>query len=118
MKILVVDDNFETLELIRAFLQGDGHVVMPASRGDEALAALDKDKADLVMLDIRLPDTDGIEVLKAMRSKHPDVPVVMMTGFKEAELVVDAFRQGAIDCLLKPFNFEYLKQHILPRVKK
>lgn len=116
MDILVVDDDRETLDLIRTFLETNGHSVATAASAREAFDHLDQKKPHFILLDVRLPDQDGIEVLKSIKEKRPDLPVVMMTGFKEAEMVVEAFRRGAMDCLLKPFNFEYLKNHILARI--
>lgn len=116
MDILVVDDDTETIELICTFLENNGHAIEVAATGRAALEKLGNKPPRLLMLDIRLPDVDGLDVLQQVRSKFPQVAVVMMTGFKEAELVVEAFRRGAMDCLLKPFNFDYLKHHVLARL--
>jgi DNA-binding response OmpR family regulator len=116
LDVLLVDDDRETVELVRTFLENNGHTVQDAGTAREALEKIAARPPRLLLLDIRLPDRDGREVLTEVRAKYPQVAVVMMTGFKEAELVVEAFRHGAMDCLLKPFNFDYLKNHILGRL--
>lgn len=116
MDILVVDDDPEVLDMLKAFLEENGHSVARADSAQKALEKIRERNPRLVFLDVRLPDQDGIDLLKTIKSGHPQTAVVMMTGFKEAELVVDAFRQGAMDCILKPFNLEYLKLHVLSRM--
>lgn len=117
MDILVVDDDQDVLDLLRDYLQAEGHAVSLADRTAKALECLQQANPTLVFLDVRLGQEDGIDLLKRIRKDFPRVAVVMMTGFKDAELVVEAFREGALDCVLKPFNFEYLKLHILSRFK-
>jgi len=101
---------------METFLKSEGHTVSTAFTGTKGLEALEQKKPDLVIADIRLPDQSGLDILKTIKSKHPQVPVVMITGFKDAESVLDAFRHGAMDCLLKPINFDYLRLHILSRI--
>ncbi|MBI4396266.1 MAG: response regulator [Elusimicrobia bacterium] len=113
-----MDDDTETLDLLKAFLESNGHTVQQANRGKTALDLFRAKPAPLVFLDVRLPDTDGLELLKAVKAIRSETSVVIMTGFREAEVVVEAFRNGALDCVLKPFNFEYLKFHILTRFNK
>lgn len=113
MKILLVDDGVDTLELLESFLNGQGHITVTATTGEEALKKVVRYTPDLLLLDVRLPDIDGIEVLKQVKKIDPTLPVVMITAYRDAEKVVESFRLGAVDCLLKPFNFEYMTSHIL-----
>ncbi len=116
MKILVIDDDLEILELLNSFFESLGHTVKTSSDSIEGLKLISKEIFDVLFLDIKLPEKDGIEVLKEAKNIDPQLPVVMITGYKEAEKVIEAFRHGAIDCLLKPFNFEYIKNNILPHI--
>ncbi len=104
-QILIVDDE----ELIRwslaERLRLDGHDILEAST---AAAALDKLDAhiDALLLDYRLPDADGISVLKKIHEIDPDLPVIMLTAHKDVEIVVDAMKAGAFEYLTKPFDLD------------
>lgn len=116
MLALIVDDDVETNELLEAFLRQNDHQVIKAFTAEEGLKNFTIEQPDIVFLDIMLPDKNGIEILKEIKLIDRETPVVMITGFKDAEKVVSAFREGAFDCLLKPFNYDYLKNDILTRV--
>jgi DNA-binding NtrC family response regulator len=116
MKILIVDDDNEIHSMMEIFLKNLGHETLHAFNGTEAIKQMVLSEPEIVFLDIRLPDKDGIDVLKEMKEINKKIPVVMITGYKEAEKVIEAFRYGAADCLLKPFNFEYIK-NLLPKLK-
>ena len=107
-KILLVEDE----KLIRWSLSNrltkEGYVVVEADRGSEALKALDEQEIDLVLLDYRLPDTDGIQVLKSMAPRFRDLPVIMMTAYSTVESAIEAMKLGAFDYLNKPFEIDEL----------
>ncbi|MEW6040525.1 MAG: response regulator [Elusimicrobiota bacterium] len=109
MKILVVDDDMEIQEMLEVFLQSLNFESVKAFNASEGLKQILTDEPDVVLLDIRLPDRDGVEMLKEIKQVNKNISVIMITGYKEAERVIEAFRHGAFDCLLKPFNFEYMK---------
>lgn len=109
MNILVVDDDQEILKVLEIFFKSLNHQTVTASTAAECLKQAVVSEPDMVFLDIRLPDKDGIDVLKEIKQISKNLPVVMITGYKEAEKVIEAFRYGALDCLLKPFNFDYIK---------
>lgn len=116
MKILIVDDDQEILEMLVMFFKSLNHQTISAPSAAECMKQIVVLDPDLVFLDIRLPDKDGIEVLKEIKQINKNMPVVMITGYKEAEKVIEAFRYGALDCLLKPFNFDYIK-NLLPQIR-
>lgn len=118
MRIMIIDDDKEILDLLETFFSTLGHQVEIFTNSIEGLKYVAKEIYDLILLDIKLPERDGIEVLKEIKSIDNDVPVVMITGYREAEKVIEAFRNGAMDCLLKPFNFEYIKNNILTRISE
>ena len=102
--ILVVDDE----KLIRWSLQKNlsraGYEVLEAEDGIQALEVIAEDGADLVLLDIRMPGKDGIEVLKHVVEHHPEIPVILMTAYSSVEGAVDAMKRGAFNYLVKPFK--------------
>lgn len=81
MKILVVDDEKNILKLYKAEFEGEGYNVITASSGKEALDLVESENPDLVTLDILMPDMDGIQVLRQMKEKKPDMPVIMLTAY-------------------------------------
>ena len=110
MKVLIVDDDQEIIEMLVMYFKSLNHETITASTAEECINQAVVAEPDMAFLDIRLPDRDGIDVLKELKEVKKNLPVVMITGYKEAEKVIEAFRYGALDCLLKPFNFEYVKK--------
>ncbi len=109
-KILVVDDEPDIQEIVRANLEGGGYKVYGAATGAEALRQLKLVRPDLVILDVVLPEIDGMEVLRRIR-RDPQTartPVVMLTCMAEDTDVLQALSGGAIEYLTKPFQPEYL----------
>src|SRR5262245_46203121 len=119
-RILVVDDE----DLIRWSLQQKishwGYRAFEAANGEAALAIVERESPDLVLLDIHLPDRSGIEVLEEIKESNPRAIVVMMTAYSVLEDAVAALRLGAYDFVAKPLNFEELRatiQNALEAVK-
>ena len=81
MKILIVDDDQNILRLYKEELEEEGYQIVTASNGREAIEQFDKEDPDLVTLDILLPDTDGIKLLRQMKEKRPRMPVIMSTAY-------------------------------------
>lgn len=81
MKILVVDDEKNILKLYQAELEDEGYTVVTANSGEAGLSAFEKEDPDLVTLDILMPDMDGIQVLRQMKEKKPNIPVIMLTAY-------------------------------------
>lgn len=81
MKILVVDDEKNILKLYQAELEEEGYVVVTANSGREALDVFEKESPDIVTLDILMPDIDGIQILRQMKEKKPDIPIIMLTAY-------------------------------------
>lgn len=103
-RVLVVDDEPSILELLAEYLEGRGWEVEVARSGREARALLDAWQFDLLLTDLKLPDTDGLEMVRLCQGLTPAVPGVLMTGFASVQSVVDALRIGALDVVLKPFR--------------
>jgi len=109
-KILVVDDDPDIRQILLDRMSSFGYVVETAMEGFEALDALRLGGFDGMLLDVRMPKIDGLEVLRRTRESHPDLPVVMVTALSVQELAAKAVTQGACACLIKPFDPVQLKQ--------
>jgi two-component system response regulator AtoC len=105
-RILIVDDEKLIRWALRKYLVGFGYEVLEAEDGQQALDVLDEEGADLMLLDIRMPEKDGLEVLSHVIEHHSEIPVVLMTAFSSVEGAVDAMKRGAFDYLMKPFNHD------------
>jgi DNA-binding NtrC family response regulator len=105
-QILVVDDEKLIRWSLRKNLADAGYEVVEAEDGQQALEVLDRDVVDLMLLDVRMPKKDGLEVLAHMVEHNSEIPVVLMTAFSSVEGAVDAMKRGAFDYLVKPFNHD------------
>lgn len=104
VKILVVDDDTSFCLLLKTFLQKRGYDVVTAFNGNDALQELNKDFFDIVLTDIRLPDSDGLEILKSITQKGLKTQVILMTGYTDIKTAVNAMKIGAFDYVGKPIN--------------
>lgn len=108
--ILLVDDDQQVLKMLQTFLSSQGYQVICAPGGYEALATIEKqhDSIDLILTDIRMPDMSGIRLLEALRQLHPSLPVLLMTGYTDFDLLAQGLKQHAFDLLMKPIDLEQL----------
>lgn len=116
--LLIVDDEQSYRQLLTLVFQGDGHLIRTASNGREAVEMLREERADLIISDVKMPDMDGIEMLRAAREFLPDVAVVLMTAFASVETAREAFKLGADDFIQKPFDVEELKVIVKKALEK
>ena len=111
-KVLIVDDEPEVRQIIHDFLSERGYEVTLAAGGREALAALDAVKPDLVLLDVAMPDMDGVETLRRIVALYPTLPVIMVTANADIGVTSKLLAMGAVDYVPKPFDLEYLDQAV------
>ena len=116
-KILVVDDERDICEFVKNFLQERGYGVTTVSSGDDALAAVKKDRPDLVLLDIKMQGMDGIAVLKHLREIDRRLKVVMVTALDEQERMDEACRLGACEYITKPLVLDSLERAVEKNLK-
>ena len=84
-RILVVDDNTKIQYAFRTFLENEGYISIPVEKGGDVLKLLSEKKPRIVFLDLRLPDQDGLEILRQIKQKYPELPVVIVTGHNNTE---------------------------------
>ena len=108
-EILVVDDDQSMAAAFERVLRHEGHVCRLASSAEEGLRAVDEYDPDLVIMDIKMPGVDGLTALREMRSRHPDLQIVMMTAFGTSQTSIDAIREGAFEYLIKPLDLDQLR---------
>ncbi len=103
-RILVVDDEDALRTVLSAELNSEGYEVGAAADGMEAVSELQKMKYDLVLLDIKMPNMNGFEVLKVIKEKHPGTRVIMLTGFADLKNAIESKKLGAEDFVSKPYD--------------
>jgi len=117
LQVLVVDDEEIYRREIEEFLKKRNHQVKTASRPSEALRILNSQNFDIVVLDINLPEMTGLDLLKQIKSEYPDIEVIMVTGYEDIDIVINALRTGAFDFFRKPFKLIEL-QGAIERTQK
>ncbi len=109
-KILIVEDDVAFCQMLETFLTKKGYEVNASHTGNDALAKIKSNNYDIVLTDVRLPDRDGNEILQILKEEHPGTKVILMTGYAEVNLAVDAIKTGAFDYISKPINPEKMLQ--------
>jgi response regulator RpfG family c-di-GMP phosphodiesterase len=113
-----VDDEPGLRRLLVRLMEGDGFTCTEASTATDALAALDRTPTTLVLTDLRMSPMDGIELLRAIRSRHPDTAVVMITAVADVDVAVSCLAMGALDYLTKPFHLEEVRARVSQALEK
>jgi two-component system response regulator AtoC len=111
-RVLVVDDEPNLRRVLSATLQREGYEVTLCVDGEEALNALERDGADVIVTDLVMPKIDGLTLLRKVVARHPDVPVIVITAHGRIDSAVEAMKAGAFDFVSKPFEQEDLKRII------
>lgn len=107
-RILVVDDEEQMREIISLFLNKLGYQAVSASDGRDALTKFRDQSFDLVLSDVRMPGLNGLQLLKAIKDSNPRIPVVLISGYADIEIVVEALKAGAENFLPKPVKMSFL----------
>jgi len=103
-KILVVDDSEFMRKVLRNILEAGGHKVIEAKSADEAFERFSKDHADVITMDIVMPDKDGIEAVKRLRDFDVKVKIIMISALGHQKTVMRSLEAGAVDFIIKPFT--------------
>lgn len=114
INLLIVEDDPMVAELNRRYVSTiDGYRVIGIARnGEEAMSKLESSKIDLLLLDMYMPKTNGLELLKEIRNNQMMVDVIMVTAAKETDSIDELFKLGVVDYLIKPFSYERLKNSL------
>jgi two-component system OmpR family response regulator len=111
-KVMIVDDELEVREVLHEFLTAKGYQVHAADSGAAALAGLDSFEPDVVLLDVSMPEMDGVETLQRLVAARPTLPVIMVTANADVGITSKLLGLGAADYVPKPFDLEYLDQAV------
>ena len=111
-KVLLVDDEKEFLEIMSERMESRGMVVTTADTAEQALSILEKETFDAIVMDFQMPGMDGMEALKSMKDKKPELQIILLTGYATVEKTVEAMKVGATDFLEKPADIEALSEKI------
>jgi DNA-binding NtrC family response regulator len=103
-RILVVDDEEALRTVLSSELEGEGYNVSMAADGEEAISVLGANQFDLILLDIKMPNVDGFEVLKFVKQNQPSTKVIMLTGFADLKNAIESKKLGAEDFVSKPYD--------------
>ncbi len=107
-KVLIVDDAPDTREIIQKLLRYEGYEVITASTGEEGVRKTEKEKPDVILMDINLPGIDGAEALRRIRGINPIQCIIMLTAYATLDNAIQALKEGASDFIKKPFENEHL----------
>ena len=115
-KILIVDDEIETCKFLRAFLEPLGYQIITALNGEEALEKIKSEEPHLMLLDIRMPEMDGIEVLEHAKTLNPRMGIIMITAVQDEDIARQAIANGAHDYITKPIDLDYLESSVMVKM--
>jgi two-component system response regulator (stage 0 sporulation protein F) len=108
-KLLIVDDQNGIRLLLAEVFSSEGYQTYQASNGERALEIVREEPPDLVLLDMKIPGMDGLEILKNLKKINPDIKVIMMTAYGELDMIKEASQLGAIMHFTKPFDIDELR---------
>jgi two-component system, NtrC family, response regulator AtoC len=116
-KLLICDDDNMVTGFLERFLRNEGYTQIDiVSSGEAVLEKVTKERYDLVLLDVMLPGMNGIEILQRIKEIDKKTAVVMITGFPEEKMALQALKMGAYDYIIKPFDLAYLKLVVLSKI--
>ncbi|MFX3624409.1 MAG: response regulator [Ectobacillus sp.] len=115
-KILIVDDQYRIRILLNEVFQKEGYKTYQAANGFQAIDIVKKDKPDLVILDMKIPGMDGIEILKRLKEIEPDIKVILMTAYGELDMIQEAKDLGALMHFAKPFDIDEMRKAVRQQI--
>jgi len=116
--ILIVDDDQSIREFLGILLGKEGYRICSAASGEDAIQLMEQKDVSLVITDVRMPGIDGVTLLKKIKAKSPDIPVILITAFASMDSAVAAMKEGAWDYLTKPFRIEEIREVVAKALEK
>lgn len=110
--ILIVDDQYGIRVLLNEVLKKEGYRTLQAANGPEAVSLAKENNPDLVLLDMKIPGMDGIEILKRMKADNPEIRAIIMTAYGELDMIQEAKQIGAIMHVPKPFDIDDIRKTV------
>ena len=117
MKLVIVDDEVEICDFLKSFFEERNYEVKVASSGEAALNLVEQFKPQIVLLDIKMPGMDGIQVLGALKNKFPRTKVIMVTALETRDKIEECLRLGADNYITKPLSLEYLENDVREKIE-
>jgi two-component system, response regulator, stage 0 sporulation protein F len=111
-KVLIVDDQYGIRILLNEVLQKEGYDTYQAANGLQALEIVQENVPDLILLDMKIPGMDGIEILKRVKALYPNMKVIIMTAYGELDMIQEAMDLGAITHFAKPFDIVDIREAV------
>ena len=118
MKILVVDDEDIVLESCQAVFELEGYEAILVPSADKALEAMKNNDFDLLLIDVKMPKKDGMYLMRKIKEKWPDIPIIVMSGYYTTETIQEAIRMGAATFIAKPFEPDELVKIVRQVIEK
>ena len=115
-KLLVVDDEPEICDFLKSFFENRDFEVHTAQSGETALKEVDSFRPQVVLLDIKMGNVDGLVVLKKVKEKHPKTKVIMVTALETTDKIEEGMRLGADNYITKPLSLEYLENDVREKI--
>jgi len=112
MKILVVDDDPIVLDSCRLVLEAEGFDIASVPSADKALETMENDDFDLLLVDVKMPEHDGMYLMQEIEKKWPQIPIVVMSGYPTPETIANGMKMGAAKFLSKPFTPDELLESV------
>lgn len=116
-RILVADDEVAVCRILKRFLESKGYEVREAYDGQQCIDAYRQERADIVLMDVRMPGKDGLAALREITALDPEVKVIIITAVHEEELAQEILTQGAIDFITKPIDPNYLEAVLMQKIE-
>ncbi|MGA1840259.1 MAG: response regulator [bacterium] len=113
LSVLTIDDEAEICEMINEFLTSKGFKVRTSLSGEEGIKLIDNEKPDVVLLDLMMPGMSGESVLKNIKERYHDLPVIIISGVNDPDKIIELLNEGASDFINKPINWGHLEHHLL-----
>jgi DNA-binding NtrC family response regulator len=118
ISVLVVDDDQDITDDLAEYLERNGYAATRAYTGENGLALIKQQRHDIALVDLKLPDINGIELLKSFKASSPRTIIVLISGYATIDAAAEAIRYGAYDFIAKPFSFDELERTLRGAIEK